>query len=510
MSAFNITPLNPSHLQQELQSYKDAGWKGKLQEEQPYTTIELTQDVAGMYRIGLLFTSTLKVLFTLGRNQNFNRQLQDVWNGRCVVWMTCNQIANENVTAQFNTIFRANQVTPAASNQVQAGASIVSNRGMTFPAGSRIAYYSHRRGFPNPHRHCHFNSMAVVYAYTGFQLTASIHPQNEKLAQELNACTDTAFEAAVNQKRQTLQAQLAAKKAELQNISDQHRANQQLTIARLQQDVTHLENEHRHAQATEKAFQEEHDLMLISANHDIKAATAAQTILEQNENKKDLITQSDILLYQIAIHKQTMIIHECRLLIEKLQETKTTLQGQTQKALKNLQTKQAELKAAAKTNTTDDALAAEIQDIETQLKSLSEALEAQTNLERAKRVLGILRGECQGNLTDFDAPIVCQAIGIDIDVNTRTPLYKGRLEFQEDKNRDRLKEAFADPNWRVLRVGGHDHWWTYVRNANGSVTKINDRRVSDPVKIETEFQDFFTNPEKWTFEQITFYDGIPQ
>ena len=132
---------------------------------------------------------------------------------------------------------------------------------------------------------------------------------------------------------------------------------------------------------------------------------------------------------------------------------------------------------------------------------------------RALNYLAILRGEKQGKMggnedlshTEDLYQTVQDLAGYETTVFNGYRPYRSPREVEEDQGYTRLKEAFQDPNWVVIRAGGNGHFWAYVRNQDGkTIDEVNDSYIRRNIPI-SELQNRFSSANEWKSFDITFY-----
>lgn len=86
--------------------------------------------------------------------------------------------------------------------------------------------------------------------------------------------------------------------------------------------------------------------------------------------------------------------------------------------------------------------------------------------------------------------------------------HRGGNEFFKDGGIDTtsLKKRLFNSDWRVIRVGGGGHWYTYVRNKDSDfVDEINDTKIKKNVRTIQNIFDHWSKRSNWNHYQITFY-----
>lgn len=142
---------------------------------------------------------------------------------------------------------------------------------------------------------------------------------------------------------------------------------------------------------------------------------------------------------------------------------------------------------------------------EAEIKELQDALERQAQLPKGVEILSILRGEKEGVLTMQDAQLICGMVNTTIS----REIYRGIADAQADLGHAKLKDALYHSDWRGIRVGGHGHWWVYIRNPDGqTVDEINDNQIYYKKMTIDQLFNQYSNSNEWKHSQITFYDGI--
>ncbi len=129
--------------------------------------------------------------------------------------------------------------------------------------------------------------------------------------------------------------------------------------------------------------------------------------------------------------------------------------------------------------------AVEVADYERRVKRREER---EGDKQRARETLRILRGEVRGSVSEAEARNLAHF----------TNHFPGQTcDYLSPTLPDDLRRLLDDPEWRVIRIGGHLHWWTYVRNPDGrTAVEINDSDVGDSFSIDC-IQRKWSNPREW-------------
>lgn len=366
-----------------------------------------------------------------------------------------------------------------------------------FANHSSIPFYLSRVGFPNPSfRNCSYNSFSVICAHTGYRVPA-IHPKNERLFNEW-ACSDAeAFKQALSLELAECKKKMIGEERALQEIRERENGE----LAAMESLV----------QRAKEAF-EERQLQVEKVN--LKEWTISKSDEDQELKKiKAEYKRNPNEALREAIYKLEIEIN--RREVEQVMFNKTILREE-EASKKDLEWKKDEWERREK-DLTDakmqwasekGALEQEIKTIHSQLKAVEKALEDQESLKRGAAILAILRGEMPGILTMEDAQLLT---AIFADVMRGRTLYQGPEDVQKDVEREKLRQALYDSDWRALRVGGYGHWWVYLRNADGlTIDEINDANsYQKRMTIEALFEKY-SHPDEWSKTQITVFEGIEE
>lgn len=72
-------------------------------------------------------------------------------------------------------------------------------------------------------------------------------------------------------------------------------------------------------------------------------------------------------------------------------------------------------------------------------------------------------------------------------------------------NKQQMKD-FLDGDWRALAAGGGLHWWSYIKNNDGTIDCINDSTVTyNCFRNSTALYNHFTTKD-WTRQQLNYYE----
>ncbi|NCF70801.1 MAG: hypothetical protein GWP59_03760 [Chlamydiales bacterium] len=317
-------------------------------------------------------------------------------------------------------------------------------------------FYKGRKGFPNPsNQNCSFNSMGIVLAHameTDYRFLALTRSSGENT-------TLTSKQHLLKQEKEALsvwETKISHFKAEYESLRD---------TPAMQQHIKNMET-------------------LTKKISELKAKIARVGYQAKEEGKAQLLQLQD--LQGRAPEKN---------ISESLSKMDDTLN-----LLKVLEL------AAAKSKLKIENLTREVNELQGCLqyeKSLSD--QRQKDTVRFAEVIRILRGEIDGDLSEADAQMMSDLIAPYLDYLQGESPYRSSADAKIDPNCVELKKLVNSKDWRVIRAGGHGHWWTYVRNKDGkTVTEINDNAYPIQHNLDSLIRRW-ENPDEWNRSQITFY-----
>lgn len=379
-----------------------------------------------------------------------------------------------------------------------------------YVTNSSIPYFLNRKGFPNPsNKNCGFNSLSVLYAHIGCSIPP-IHPHNRHLYQTLNHPEN--FQEAIQEQINNLEQQ-KVEAISIKEISNEKRKQFQIEIDKLKQQLESEEKELASLNTTLISLQNEIGL-LQSENAKRFDFLMPGLKKELHQTKKKLETCEEHHREKLAASLQKIQIKINDLELEK-PRSKAMVEASQEQLKQHIQSKEKQI--ADKKNQIEENeykinedLSKEkdvFKDLELKITSMKEALNNQISLSRGVEILAILRGEIEGDLTMEDAQLLSRLI----DTIEGQTIYKGSKDVAADSKRAKLKAALDHGDWRGLRVGGHGHWWTYIRNPDGqTIDEINDSHIyKKRMTIEQLFKKY-SDPNEWQNTQITFYHGIKE
>ena len=371
------------------------------------------------------------------------------------------------------------------------------NRAMILPqlkAGLVNGYCQARVGAPNPSfRNCGYNSFSVVLAHTGLadQVLAFPYPKAEE---EIRMITEDA-EASI--------------------------ASETTRIKSLEQDLFQLNTQKARLVQSKDSLSISYDF-IDKQMKTLKANTLRdyQACMEAQERNDESFAYEKVDISHVTCFKWERAVtqkhpelkaYACCDSCKKLSKDSSYYYGKLDEVSRNLEaleldiTRKQESLDYLKREFEPRAKAAEqrIETTRTSMKSLEE------NRLKALETLQILRGEKMGALTEADTRNLCdvaKTFGIRDDVGYK-PYDHMPIRVKEDSpGYLELRKALNDPNWRVIRIGGFDHWWAFVRNPDGkTVDTINDTLITAKSHTIDQIFAIYSNEEAWKQSQITFY-----